>query len=81
MTTTTTRRVEASGPFDLARLARFGFGHRHQDDFDGTMRMALVGDDLATSAGVGVSQDDDGSLAVEIISDGPASATRRSSTR
>jgi DNA-3-methyladenine glycosylase II len=73
MTSTTTCRVDPSGPFDLARLARFGFGHRHQDDFDGTMRMAMVGDDLATSAGVGVRQHDDGSLAVEIISDGSAS--------
>jgi hypothetical protein len=31
----TSLRIEPSGPFDLKRLAEFGFGHRHVKVFDG----------------------------------------------
>ena len=56
MTSTTSIRIEPQGPFQLSRLALFGFGHRHQQSFDGTMRLAFVGDDHRTSCAVAVTQ-------------------------
>ena len=56
MTFTTCIRIVPLGPFDLARLALFGFGHRHHQKFDGTMRLAFVGDDHRTSCAVAVTQ-------------------------
>lgn len=44
------------GPFSLRELALFGFGYRHDDAFDGTMRMAFVTDDYAHQAAVAVTQ-------------------------
>jgi DNA-3-methyladenine glycosylase II len=46
----------------LERLAEFGFGHRAANRFDGTMRMAFLGDDLKTSIGVAITQSADQSL-------------------
>lgn len=48
--------ISPLGPFDLGRLARFGFGQRDDPDFDGCMRIAFVADDHSTSVGVEVRQ-------------------------
>ena len=34
--------IEPKGPFSLSEAATFGFGQRHEDRFDGTMRYDLV---------------------------------------
>ncbi|MGI8458068.1 MAG: DNA-3-methyladenine glycosylase family protein [Propionibacteriaceae bacterium] len=53
----TVRRVPTRGPYDLARVATMGFGHRDEPDFDGVMRLAFcVDDDYETQAGVAVRQ-------------------------
>ena len=31
--------IEPQGPFSLAEAALFGFGQRHQQAYDGTMRL------------------------------------------
>ena len=66
MTTIPTR-----GAFSLQEAALFGFGHRDESSFDGTMRLAfLVDGDLETPAGVAVTQDGDTlHLAIESAAD------------
>ncbi|HZS93566.1 MAG TPA: DNA-3-methyladenine glycosylase 2 family protein [Chloroflexota bacterium] len=50
------------GPFSLRESVEFGFGQRHADTFDGSMRMAFCvdGDGYGRQAGVLVRQDRDG---------------------
>jgi DNA-3-methyladenine glycosylase II len=50
--------ITPRGPFSLAEAATFGFGQRHDDAFDGVMRLAFCLDGYAEHAGVEVRQDD-----------------------
>ncbi|CAN5717772.1 DNA-3-methyladenine glycosylase [soil metagenome] len=64
MSTRTTPRPVAvdlpvSGRFSLAAVAGMGFGHRHEDRFDGTMRLAFCLDSLDGHGAVEVRQDGD----------------------
>lgn len=60
--------ITAKGPFSLERVALFGFGHRHETSFDGTMRLAFCLDpDYTQQVGVAVSQTKTG---VECIVEG-----------
>ncbi len=55
-TTTQNEHVTPQGPFSLARIASFGFGHQIANAFDGTMRMAFLADDFQTSVAVAITQ-------------------------
>lgn len=57
---TQTLTIVPKGPFELERLANFGFGQRHDEAFDGVMRLAFCLDEYQTQAGVEVRQDVDG---------------------
>lgn len=59
---TDTFTIQPRGPFSLEEAAMFGFGQRHDDHFDGTMRLAFCVDDHAGQAGVAVRQDDTGTV-------------------
>lgn len=48
----TTFEITPQGRFSLAEAAMFGFGHRDEHAFDGTMRLAFCRDDLTGPAGV-----------------------------
>ena len=48
----TTFEITPQGRFSLAEAALFGFGHRDEQSFDGTMRLAFCRDDLRGPAGV-----------------------------
>ncbi|ODU19090.1 MAG: hypothetical protein ABT15_28920 [Pseudonocardia sp. SCN 73-27] len=48
----TTFRITPRGTFSLAEAALFGFGHRAESRFDGTMRLAFCLDDLSAQVGV-----------------------------
>ncbi|GJF05802.1 DNA-3-methyladenine glycosylase II [Pseudonocardia sp. D17] len=50
-------RITPQGPFSLAEAATFGFGHRAEASFDGTMRMAFCLDDLSGQVGVALTVD------------------------
>jgi DNA-3-methyladenine glycosylase II len=53
-----TVRIPTRGPYDLARVATMGFGHRDEPDFDGVMRLAFcLDDDYETQVGVELRQD------------------------
>jgi DNA-3-methyladenine glycosylase II len=52
--------IEPEGPFSLYEAATFGFGQRHDDVFDGTMRLAFCVDGYRAQAGVAVTQGSDG---------------------
>jgi len=45
------------GPFSLEESALFGFGQRHQDAFEGTLRLAFGVDGFAGLAGVALTQE------------------------
>jgi DNA-3-methyladenine glycosylase II len=49
--------ITPRGPFSLAEAATFGFGQRHDDGFDGIMRLAFCLDGYEGHAGVEVRQD------------------------
>jgi len=48
------------GAFSLQESVEFGFGQRHAEEYDGTMRLAFVLDDHTVQAGVELTQDHDG---------------------
>ena len=50
-------RIEPQGPFSLEEAALSGFGQRHDQAFDGTMRLAFCVDGYAGQAAVAVTQD------------------------
>jgi DNA-3-methyladenine glycosylase II len=52
--------ITPRGPFSLAEAAVFGFGQRHDDQWDGVMRLAFCVDGYATQAGVTLEQDEAG---------------------
>ena len=52
--------VQPQGPFSLREAALFGFGQRHHETFDGSMRLAFCVDGLDAQAGVAVTQSADG---------------------
>jgi len=54
--------IEPRGPFRLEEAARFGFGQRHDTDFDGVMRLAFCVDGYQRQAGVSLTQVSDGSV-------------------
>lgn len=68
-------QIPTRGPYDLARVATMGFGHRDEPDFDQVMRLAFcVDDDYERQCGVEVRQRDDqldltvhGSAAAEVV--------------
>lgn len=51
----TTFEITPRGRFSLAEAALFGFAHRNERSFDGTMRLAFCLDDLRGHAGVALS--------------------------
>jgi DNA-3-methyladenine glycosylase II len=55
-------RVEPQGPFSLEEAALFGFGQRHDEAYDGTMRLAFCLDSYAGQAAVAVTQDATGTV-------------------
>lgn len=60
-------RVEPQGPFCLEEAALFGFGQRHDQVFDGTMRLAFCVDGCAGQAAVAVTQDATGTVRETIV--------------
>jgi DNA-3-methyladenine glycosylase II len=54
--------IQPAGPFSLEEAALFGFGQRHDDRFDGTMRLAFCVDGYTAHAGVALTQAPDGSV-------------------
>ncbi|WP_098957045.1 DNA-3-methyladenine glycosylase [Pseudonocardia sp. N23] len=52
----TTFRITPRGAFSLAETALFGFGHRAESTFDGTMRLAFCRDDLRGQVGVALTE-------------------------
>jgi DNA-3-methyladenine glycosylase II len=69
--------IEPRGPFSLREAALFGFGPRHDDAFDGTMRMAFCADGYTSQAAVAVTQDHDGTVRLTLTGGrgGPDPAT------
>ncbi len=67
----TTRRLAVDGPFSLAAAARFGFGPTsgRPEPGESLLRLAFTADDLVSQAGAVVSQQPDGTLAVELHGD------------
>ena len=57
-----TFRIEPLGPFSLEEAALFGFGQRHDEAYDGTMRLAFCVDGYAGQAAVAVTQDATGTV-------------------
>ena len=49
--------IVPTGTFSLQESVEFGFGQRHSEQFDGTMRLAFCQDHLRTQAGVVLRQD------------------------
>lgn len=76
----TTFTIVPAGAFSLRESAEFGFGQRHAVRFDGTMRLAFCADDLATHAGVALTQDDAGVHGV-LTGDAPVEAARAQTAR
>ena len=52
--------IRPDGPFSLQQSVEFGFGQRHSERYDGTMRLAFVADSWDTQVGVVLRQDDAG---------------------
>jgi DNA-3-methyladenine glycosylase II len=70
--------IAVGGPFSLAAAAGFGFGPttgRVLPEGD-VMRLAFVADDLRHHVGAAISQQPDGSLALELTGDGESNAAR-----
>jgi DNA-3-methyladenine glycosylase II len=55
-------KIEPQGPFSLEEAALFGFGQRHDQAYDGTMRLAFCVDGYAGQAAVAVTQDATGTI-------------------
>jgi DNA-3-methyladenine glycosylase II len=68
--------IMPKGPFSLERLALFGFGHRHKQVFEGTMRMAFVTDDHQSAAAVAIMQHQSGELRCELQHTAPEEPIR-----
>jgi DNA-3-methyladenine glycosylase II len=62
MATSLLTTIPVGGRFSLREVATMGFGHRHEDSFDGVMRLAfcLDGDGYQHQGAAVVSQDSDG---------------------
>ncbi|HKP64706.1 MAG TPA: hypothetical protein VJV78_48550 [Polyangiales bacterium] len=58
--------IAPQGPFSLREAALFGFGQRHDDAFDGWMRLAFCLDGYASQVGVAVRQDAHGIVHGEV---------------
>src|SRR5690349_12289827 len=58
--------LEPQGAFCLQQAALFGFGQRHEDAFDGCMRLCFCLDGYEAAAGVVVTQDARGLVHGEI---------------
>jgi DNA-3-methyladenine glycosylase II len=58
--------IAPQGPFSLREAALFGFGQRHDDAFDGWMRLAFCVDGYASQVGVAVRQDEHGIVHGEV---------------
>ncbi len=70
--------VVPDGPFSLRESALFGFGQRHDESFDGTMRLGFCLDGSHEPVGAAVTQDADGVVHVETTGDAdPAAAVRQ----
>src|SRR3954470_24443231 len=70
-----TEMIVPSGPYRLRASAEFGFGQRHAQEFDATMRMAFALDGTYAPVAVAVRQAvDDGPVSVEVF--GSADAER-----
>ncbi len=72
--------IVPAGAYSLRESAEFGFGQRHSVHFDGTMRLAFCADDLATHAGVALTQDDAGVHGV-VSGDAPVELARAQTAR
>lgn len=75
--------IQPKGPFSLEESALFGFGQRHDDRFDGTMRLAFCVDGYTAQAGVALTQDRDGSVHARVsdASGGPLDVIARQVAR
>src|SRR3954470_23481062 len=63
-----TEMIVPSGPYRLRASAEFGFGQRHAQEFDATMRMAFALDGTYAPVAVAVRQAvDDGPVSVEVF--------------
>jgi DNA-3-methyladenine glycosylase II len=54
--------IAPQGRFSLEEAARFGFGQRHDREYDGTMRLAFCVDGYRGQAGVSLTQSDEGTV-------------------
>lgn len=59
------RTLVPQGPFSLQESALFGFGQRHEDCFDGTLRLGFCLDGNHQPVGAAVSQQPDGVVQLE----------------
>jgi DNA-3-methyladenine glycosylase II len=72
--TAATRTIPFTGRFSLQEVATMGFGHRHEDSFDGVMRLAfcLDGDGYRRHGAATVAQDAGGVHCTVVAGDPPA---------
>jgi DNA-3-methyladenine glycosylase II len=75
-TTAATLTIGFTGRFSLPEVATMGFGHRHEDHFDGVMRLAfcLDGDGYRHHGAATVTQDAGGVHCTVVAGDPPAVA-------
>ena len=59
--------IEPQGPFSLREAALFGFGQRHEDAFDGSMRLCFCLDGYQTAVAVAVRQDAGGVVQCDVV--------------
>lgn len=77
----THRQLVPVGPFSLRESALFGFGQRHEDSFDGTLRLGFCLDGTFEPVGAAVSQDRDGVVHVGLTGPGDPDAALRQVAR
>ncbi len=75
------RSLVPEGPFSLVEAALFGFGQRHEDSFDGTLRLGLCLDGGHEPVGAAVTQDPDGVVHLETTGDADPDAVLRQVAR
>ncbi len=77
-TTPTTVAIPVSGRFSLREVAMMGFGHRHEDHFDGVMRLAFCLDGAGYDHhGAAVVSEDATGVKCQVLAGDPAAVARQ----
>lgn len=77
----TTFSIIPEGAYSLRESAEFGFGQRHGIRYEGTMRLAFCADDLASPAGVALTQDAAGVVHAAVTGSAPLPVVARQTAR